>query len=101
MNHAQIMPMNRDDEQLSLPGFEAANDQWRQAYDQQIGADRRIANRSGVPIDPIYTPEQWSSERYMAELGFPGQAPYTRGIYPTMHRGKTWTQFVEMNLQRK
>jgi methylmalonyl-CoA mutase N-terminal domain/subunit len=32
------------------------------------------------------------SERYLEDLGFPGQFPFTRGIYPTMHRGRTWTQ---------
>jgi len=92
MTHARIVPLNRDEDQPSLPGFEDAEDRWRQDYDRQIGTERRIVNRSGIEIDPIYTPENWSSDRYMADLGFPGQAPYTRGIYPTMHRGRTWSQ---------
>ncbi len=79
-------------EQLRLPGFESARDAWRTEYDRQIGHDRVVRNRSGIEINPIYTPEDWNQERYSSDLGFPGQAPHTRGIYPTMHRGRTWTQ---------
>jgi methylmalonyl-CoA mutase, N-terminal domain len=46
---------------------------------------------SGQPVDRLYTEESlrdWDSE---ADLGFPGEAPYTRGIYPTMYRGRLWT----------
>jgi methylmalonyl-CoA mutase, N-terminal domain len=43
-------------------------------------------------VKPIYTSEDWDSGRYMDELGFPGQAPWGRGIYPSMHRGRTWSQ---------
>ncbi len=54
--------------------------------------ERTIVNRSGIEIEPLYTPKDWSSERYMQDLRFPGQPPFARGIYPTMHRGRTWTQ---------
>ena len=37
-------------------------------------------------------PRDWDGSAYEADLGFPGQYPFTRGIYPTMHRGRTWTQ---------
>jgi methylmalonyl-CoA mutase N-terminal domain/subunit len=84
--------MTKSDNQLSLPGFEDAEDAWRADYGEQIGRDRTINNRSGIEVAPLYTPRDWSSERHLADLGFPGQAPYTRGIYPTMHRGRTWTQ---------
>ena len=43
-------------------------------------------------MQPLYTPEDWSGESYLENLGFPGQVPMTRGIYPTMHRGRTWSQ---------
>jgi methylmalonyl-CoA mutase N-terminal domain/subunit len=45
-------------------------------------------------IKPLYTPEDLGHEvpeDYMDELGFPGQHPYTRGVHPTMYRGRTWT----------
>jgi methylmalonyl-CoA mutase N-terminal domain/subunit len=78
--------------QLTLPGFEEARQRWRGDYVRQIPSDDEVRNRSGIAIEPIYTPAEWSSERHMADLGFPGQEPFTRGIYPTMHRGRTWTQ---------
>ena len=78
--------------QLPLPNFDAARAEWRQAYDDQIGQDREVRNRSGVEIKPLYTAADWNDGRYMEELGFPGQVPMTRGIYPTMHRGRTWSQ---------
>ncbi|MBL8325956.1 MAG: acyl-CoA mutase large subunit family protein [Rubrivivax sp.] len=64
---------------------------WQQDYAAQIGADRPVLNRSGVPIKPLYTAADWHPERESSQ-GLPGQAPYTRGIYATMHRGRTWTQ---------
>ncbi|MGE5170360.1 MAG: methylmalonyl-CoA mutase [Rudaea sp.] len=67
-------------------------DRWRREYAEQIGHDRACENRSGIPIKPLYTNADWDGNRHDADLGFPGQPPYTRGIYPTMHRGRTWTQ---------
>ena len=78
--------------QLSLPGFEEASSAWQADYRDQIGDDRRLRNRSGIEVRPMYTPADWSDQRYLDDLGFPGQAPFTRGIYPTMHRKRTWTQ---------
>ena len=46
---------------------------------------------SGLPLERLYTAGDlpgWHPEK---ELGFPGEAPYTRGIYPTMYRGRFWT----------
>ncbi len=63
---------------------------WQQEYSQQIGTDRTVHNRSGLPIKPLYTAADWSPRQGDERL--PGQAPYTRGIYATMHRGRTWTQ---------
>ena len=46
---------------------------------------------SGLPADRIYTPEQIADLDYERDLGFPGQPPFTRGIQPTMYRGRYWT----------
>jgi len=48
-------------------------------------------NASGIPLNRIYTPKEIASNDYTTDLGFPGNFPYTRGIYPTMYRGRTWT----------
>jgi methylmalonyl-CoA mutase N-terminal domain/subunit len=72
--------------------LDAAEARWQSEYAAQIGAERATVNRSGIPVKPLYTPRDWDGSRYAEDVGFPGQAPYTRGIYPTMHRGRTWTQ---------
>ncbi|MGD0223777.1 MAG: methylmalonyl-CoA mutase family protein [Terriglobia bacterium] len=46
---------------------------------------------SGVPINRLYTPADLSEFDYLQDLGDPGEYPYTRGIHPTMYRGKIWT----------
>jgi methylmalonyl-CoA mutase N-terminal domain/subunit len=84
--------MSEQPVQLPLPGFESAQAEWRQDYDGQTGQDGSLRNRSGIEIKPLYTSADWGDERYMEDLGFPGQLPMTRGIYPSMHRGRTWTQ---------
>ena len=84
--------MSEEAVQLPLPGFEAARGEWRSEYEGQLGGKPNPENRSGVEIKPIYSPDDWDSGRYMDDLGFPGQLPMTRGIYPTMHRGRTWSQ---------
>ena len=55
-----------------------------------MASEQRFTD-SGIEIRPVYTPgdlQDWDPE---AQLGEPGQAPYTRGIYPTMYRGRPWT----------
>ncbi len=44
---------------------------------------------SGIEIERIYLPDE--NFDYVAKLGFPGEYPYTRGVYPTMYRGRIWT----------
>ena len=45
----------------------------------------------GQPVDRLYTPDDIADLDYSEDLGFPGQEPYTRGVYSTMHRGRLWT----------
>lgn len=78
--------------QLPLPGFDAARADWRADYDRQQAGGGEVRNRSGVPVKPLYSPDDWSGDNYMEALGFPGQLPMTRGIYASMHRGRSWTQ---------
>ena len=49
-----------------------------------------FSTMSGVPIEPLYKPAAVSVD-YERDLGDPGQFPFTRGIYPSMYRGKVWT----------
>ncbi len=45
----------------------------------------------GAEVEPLYGPEDRRDEDYLGEIGFPGQYPFTRGVQPTMYRGKLWT----------
>ena len=58
---------------------------------------------SGMPIDPLYTPDNLEDFDYDAELGYPGQYPYTRGVHASMYRGQLWTmrQFAGFGTARQ
>jgi methylmalonyl-CoA mutase N-terminal domain/subunit len=59
--------------------------------DNNKRAELKSASTSGLPIETVVTPEDlqdWDAER---DLGYPGEFPFTRGIYPTMYRGRLWT----------
>lgn len=72
------------------PEYEASKEQWENEYAAQAISDRCV-NRSGIEVKPLYGPEDWSSDRHMADVGFPGQAPNTRGIHASMYRGRPWS----------
>ena len=73
---------------------EAALERWaREVYGKAArkpGALRqeRFATTSGIELDPLYGPRETD---YEEKLGFPGEYPYTRGVQPTMYRGRLWT----------
>lgn len=46
---------------------------------------------SGIPVDRLYTPDEIGTMDYDRDLGYPGQFPFTRGVQPTMYRGRLWT----------
>jgi methylmalonyl-CoA mutase N-terminal domain/subunit len=45
----------------------------------------------GEKVDPLYAPQDLNGWDYEKQLGFPGEFPYTRGVQPTMYRGRLWT----------
>lgn len=53
--------------------------------------ERRFKNLSGIEIQRLYGPEDDKELDYPNDLGFPGEFPFTRGVYPTMYRGRLWT----------
>ena len=52
---------------------------------------KEFVNTSGIPIKRLYTPLDQKGMDYPSELGFPGEYPFTRGVQPTMYRGRYWT----------
>ena len=53
--------------------------------------DTEFTTGSFVGVRPLYTPLDAEPERFLEEVGFPGQFPYTRGTQPSMYRGRLWT----------
>jgi len=69
---------------------------WRErSFDEEArrkgGRKADFETSSHIPLEPLYTPADADCGRYLEELGFPGEFPFTRGVYPTMFRGRTWT----------
>jgi methylmalonyl-CoA mutase N-terminal domain/subunit len=52
---------------------------------------RQYITSSSEPIERLYTPLDVAGMDYLEDLGLPGEYPYTRGVHPTLHRGKLWT----------
>jgi methylmalonyl-CoA mutase N-terminal domain/subunit len=61
-------------------------DQWRAAYGLQPEREVPFTTLSGAPVAPLYT-----AEDAPGDPGHPGVYPYTRGVYPSMYRGRLWT----------
>jgi methylmalonyl-CoA mutase N-terminal domain/subunit len=83
-----------DDEELSE--IREAHAEWAAetldpALDRHGERRDRFATVSNHEVDRLYTPADVADLDYGEDLGFPGEEPYTRGVYPTMYRGRTWT----------
>jgi methylmalonyl-CoA mutase N-terminal domain/subunit len=73
-------------------GLEGGVDEWkRELYDATPErGDELSSTISGLENEPLYSPENVDID-YDTTLGYPGVYPFTRGVYPSMYRGKLWT----------
>jgi len=62
----------------------------RELYDAKPEREGGFTTISGLEHEPLYTPDNVEIE-YDRDLGYPGVYPFTRGVYPSMYRGKLWT----------
>ncbi len=53
--------------------------------------EKEFTTLSSYPIERLYAEEELKDSNYQDDLGYPGEFPFTRGVYPTMHRGRLWT----------
>ncbi|MEE9489592.1 MAG: methylmalonyl-CoA mutase family protein, partial [Thermoplasmata archaeon] len=53
--------------------------------------DEEFRTLSSIPAKRIYTPEDVADTDFARDIGFPGEFPFTRGVYPTMYRSRLWT----------
>src|SRR6056297_131189 len=63
----------------------------KQVIDQYPEMQDEFTTGSWLPVKRLYTPEDVRDNDYLDDLGFPGQYPFTRGVQPTMYRGRYWT----------
>jgi methylmalonyl-CoA mutase N-terminal domain/subunit len=69
--------------------------EWSKKLDEIFSAHperlERFSTVSDKEIQRIYTPEDVKGQGFMRDIGFPGQYPFTRGVQPSMYRGRLWT----------
>ena len=67
----------------------------RQRWQEQYAAGREreadFTSLSGEEVAPLYDPLDHPDRDVAASIGVPGQYPFTRGVYPSMYRGRPWT----------
>ena len=71
--------------------FDKAKKEWKKNLSSSPSRNYSFDTLSGKKLDPLYYPEE-PDDRYMDNIGFPGQFPYTRGVHSNMYRGKLWTK---------
>jgi methylmalonyl-CoA mutase, N-terminal domain len=71
-------------------GADATEDWRRELYGTKPERDALFSTISGLENEPLYTPDNVEID-YDRDLGYPGVFPYTRGVYPSMYRGRLWT----------
>jgi pivalyl-CoA mutase large subunit len=84
--------MNKPIDPHLLAGSGSTHERWQREFAAGAADQREIVNVSGIAISPLYTAADRAAAGDDKQLGYPGQPDYTRGIYATMHRGRTWTQ---------
>jgi methylmalonyl-CoA mutase N-terminal domain/subunit len=68
-----------------------ARGRFRSEFESNPKQDIDFTTVSSEPVEPLYTPDDITDLNYLRDIGFPGAYPYTRGVYPTMYRGRFWT----------
>ena len=74
----------------------AGKEQWEQgtlgkALKRSPESKQTFTSISGMPVERLYTPLDLAALDYNRDLGYPGEFPFTRGVQPTMYRGRYWT----------
>lgn len=69
--------------------IEAGRARWQARYDASRERDAEFRTLSGLPVEPVYGPA--GDDPRFERIGWPGEYPFTRGLYATGYRGRTWT----------
>ncbi len=71
--------------------IEAGRERWQARFDAARKRDADFTTLSAVEVDPVYGPPPGADDPRFERIGWPGEYPFTRGLYATGYRGKTWT----------
>jgi len=80
----------------TLTNLEKEHERWetttlQETLERHPERQKKFITTSSDPVKRLYTPLDLKELDYIRDLGFPGEYPYTRGVHPTMHRGRLWT----------
>jgi methylmalonyl-CoA mutase N-terminal domain/subunit len=82
-------------EEQEIEILKKENERWSEEVQQKLAKrperKKEFVNTSGIPIKRLYTPLDNKEMDYFSEVGFPSEYPFTRGVQPTMYRGRHWT----------
>src|SRR3972149_1276503 len=86
----------RKEKAAKMPRIGAARERWEREVLSPVIAKsperrKRFESTSGEAIERLYTPQGQEPFDYLEDAGFPGEYPFTRGVQPTMYRGRFWT----------
>ncbi|MFB6170564.1 MAG: methylmalonyl-CoA mutase family protein, partial [Haloarculaceae archaeon] len=80
-----------------LDEIREGKEEWREEHYQpsvdRFGERKETftTDTGGQHVQPLYTPDDVDDLDYQEDVGYPAEEPYTRGVYPTMYRGRLWT----------
>ncbi|WP_433175308.1 acyl-CoA mutase large subunit family protein [Actinoallomurus sp. CA-150999] len=74
---------------MDIRDIEEGRRRWQDRYDASRRRDADFTTLSGVEVEPVYGPP--AADPRFERIGWPGEFPYTRGLYATGYRGRTWT----------
>jgi methylmalonyl-CoA mutase N-terminal domain/subunit len=82
-------------DKIDTDSLASAFDSWSKSVESKLEKNperkKEFVNTSGIPVHRLYTPVDTGDLNYLTDLGFPGSYPFTRGVQPTMYRGRHWT----------
>jgi len=69
----------------------SGKERWVAAFAEAQVRDSDFSTLSGLEVDPVYGPDDEAADPRMERIGWPGQFPFTRGLYASGYRGRPWT----------
>jgi len=76
---------------MNADEVEAGRARWQARYDAARKRDADFTTLSGIATEPVYGPPPGATVPGFSRIGWPGEFPFTRGLYPAGYRGRTWT----------